>query len=203
VAGDDSDADGVVVEFRDDGQLVVGRTSPVSVPAGVSVPVSLTWDTHGVNGDRVVAAVVDPDDAIVESDEDNNIVSRTVTIRGNKVTNGSFETSSDDNSPDGWTGSGSTSYDTCGPHAHEGTGAVGVRSAGATDRFGEPFTAHRSNNTPDPCLTTEDRASEGVSFQPSIVVQFSAVADTRGWTQWFAALYTRESSGVRSPRLWV
>jgi hypothetical protein len=125
-AGDDSDADGVVVEFRD-GQLVVGRTSPVSVPAGVS----LTWDTRGVNGDRVVAAVVDPDDAIVESDEDNNIVSRTVTIRGNKVTNGSFETSSDDNSPDGWTGSGSTSYDTSGPHAREGTDAVGVRSAGA------------------------------------------------------------------------
>lgn len=125
----DLDASGVVVEFRD-GQSAIGRTSPVSVPAGGSVPVSLTWDTRAVKGEHLVTAVVDPNNGIVESDEDNNVVSRQVTIRGNKVTNGSMEASADGQTPDGWTSSGATSYDTSGRHATDGTGAVGAKGTG-------------------------------------------------------------------------
>lgn len=57
-----------------------------------------------------VAALVDPDDAIVESDEDNNVVSD-AGDPGYQGDQRSFETRSDDDSPDAWTGSGSTSYD--------------------------------------------------------------------------------------------
>jgi hypothetical protein len=127
----ESDATGVVVEFRD-GETVLGRAAPVSVPAGGSVPVSYTWDTRGTNGDHLVTAVVDPADTVVESNESNNQISRNIAIRGNKVTNGSFEANSDGKSPDGWSGSGSTSYDTSGGHATEGSNSVGVTGTGST-----------------------------------------------------------------------
>lgn len=129
-AGDGA-ASGVVVEFRD-GQTVLGRSAPVAVPASGSVPVSFSWNTHGVNGDHAITAVVDPDGAIPESDETNNSISRTITIRGNNVTNGSFENSVTGASPDGWTDSGATSYDTTGDHASHGSDAVGATGTGAT-----------------------------------------------------------------------
>lgn len=125
------DADGVVVEFRD-GETVLGRTAPVSVAKDGSAAVSLTWDTRAVKGDHVITAVVDPANTVAESDERNNTASRTVTIRGNKVDNGSFESSSDGAKPDGWSGSGSsTSYDRSGAHASDGKAALGVTGGGS------------------------------------------------------------------------
>ena len=52
----------------------------------------------------------DPANAIRESNETNNSASRTVEVRGNKVQNGSFEQSSTGSSPDGWSGSGGTTF---------------------------------------------------------------------------------------------
>jgi alpha-L-rhamnosidase len=124
-------ADGVVVEFRD-GNTVLGQTAPVSVAAGASATVSYTWDTRGINGDHVITAVVDPANTIGESDETNNSLSRTITIRGNKVDNGSFESSPDGAHPDAWSNSGSgTSYDASGTQASDGKAAVGVTGGGA------------------------------------------------------------------------
>lgn len=131
----DDDAAGVVVEFRD-GQTPLGRTAAVEVPPGGSVPVSFTWDSRGVNGDHLISAVVDPGDTVAESDETNNAISRTITIRGNKVTNGSFETSSDGTSPAGWSSTGSTSYDTSGSKASDGTDAVGATGTGSRAGMG-------------------------------------------------------------------
>jgi alpha-L-rhamnosidase len=125
-----TDAEGVVVEFRD-GQTVLGRTPSVGVPAGGSTTVSFTWDTRGINGDHLITAVVDPANTVAESAEGNNTASRSVTVRGNKVNNGSFESSSDGTSPQGWNGTGSTAYDNSGSHASEGTDAVGVRGSGS------------------------------------------------------------------------
>lgn len=125
-----SDAGNVVVEFRD-GDTVLGRTEPVTVTAGAAHDVSFTWDTRGLKGEHRLTAVVDPDNVIVESNETNNSMSRIVTVRGNKVENGSFESSSDGTRPDGWSSSGSSaSYDRSGEHASDGQAAAGVTGLG-------------------------------------------------------------------------
>ncbi|HSE09091.1 MAG TPA: CARDB domain-containing protein [Nocardioidaceae bacterium] len=125
VANDGSaDATDVVVRFLD-GDSVIATSEPVDLAAGGTKAVTVTWDTRGVKGDRTVKAVVDPADTVAESDETDNTLVRTITVRGNKVTNGSFEQSSG-GSPDGWIGGQGTSYDTSGAHATDGEGAVGL-----------------------------------------------------------------------------
>lgn len=128
-----SELNGVVVEFRD-GDTLLGRTAPTSVAGGATQDVSLIWDSRGVKGDRVITAVVDPDGSIPESNESNNELARTITVRGNKVTNGSFEQSSTGSAPDGWTGTGSgASYNQTGEHSTDGTDAVGITRSLTTD----------------------------------------------------------------------
>ena len=70
----------------------------------------MVWNTKGIKGDRTVAVTADPANAIAESDEANNTASRTVTVKGNRVQNGDFQ-SSTNGAPDSWSSSGSTSYD--------------------------------------------------------------------------------------------
>lgn len=118
-------ASGVVVELFD-GATSLGRTAPVDLAAGASTTVTKVWDTKGVQGDRVLRAVVDPGNTVKESDEGDNSLSRTVTIRGNRVVNGSYEASATGTAPDSWTSSGSTAYDTSGAHATDGGAAVGL-----------------------------------------------------------------------------
>jgi hypothetical protein len=71
---------------------------------------------------------------IPESDESNNAATRTVTIKGNKVTNGSFEQSGTGTSPDGWTGGPGTQYDNSGAWSTDGLSALGLKGGalGAT-----------------------------------------------------------------------
>jgi hypothetical protein len=123
-------ASNVVVRFLD-GTTLIANTSPVaSLASGASATVSVTWNTRALNGEHVVAAVVDPANTVVESNENNNRATRTVTIRGNKVTNGSFEQSSG-TTPTAWSASQGTTYDTSGANASDGT-----RSAGASGNGG-------------------------------------------------------------------
>ncbi|MFW5474029.1 CARDB domain-containing protein [Knoellia sp. CPCC 206450] len=121
----DAAAAGVVVELFD-GSTSLGRTAPVDLAAGASTTVTKVWDTKGVQGDRALRAVVDPANAVKESNEADNSLSRTVTIRGNRVVNGSYEASTSGTSPDAWTSSGSTTYDGTGAHATDGQKAVGL-----------------------------------------------------------------------------
>jgi hypothetical protein len=121
----DADASDVVVRFRD-GDTVIASSTPVDVPAGSDVTVTVGWDTARVKGDHRVTAVVDPDDTVPESDESDNELTRTISVRGNKVTNGSFEESSSGSAPAAWSGSGGTTYDTSGAYASDGTAAVGL-----------------------------------------------------------------------------
>ncbi len=120
-----ADAKDVVVRFLD-GEDVIATSDPVDLAAGGSKKVTVTWDTRGVKGDRKVKAVVDPADTVAESDESDNSLVRTINIRGNKVTNGSFEESADGSAPDGWTGGSGTAYDTSGGHSTDGQSAVGL-----------------------------------------------------------------------------
>ena len=75
-----------------DGATVIGTAAPVSVPAGGTTNVSIAWDTAGIKGTRSITAVVDPANTVAESNEADNRLARTMTVKGNKVTNGSFET---------------------------------------------------------------------------------------------------------------
>ncbi len=120
------DAKGVVVRFEDGGSLIA-TSAPVDVPAGKSVTVNVTWDTRSLKGDHKVAAIVDPADVVGETNEADNVLTRTITVKGNKVTNGSFEQSSTGTSPDAWSGGSSTTYDTSGAHSSDGSSAVGLQ----------------------------------------------------------------------------
>lgn len=167
-----SDVGDVVVEFRD-GDTVLGRSGPVTTKANASKDVSFIWDTRGVKGDHVITAVVDPGNVILESDEANNSMARIVTVRGNKVANGSFESTSDGTRPEGWTGGSSgTSYDASGSHASDGQAAVGTTGLGVLT--GRPsWTSAPIDVTPG---TTYDlamtMASEGSSSSPGMSVSY-------------------------------
>lgn len=88
-----------------DGATVLGLVDTPAIPAGGSAQVSVNWDTRGVKGEHTIRATADKPGLIVESNETNNTATRTVTVRGNKVENGSFEQSSSGSGPDAWTGS--------------------------------------------------------------------------------------------------
>lgn len=118
------DASNVVVAFTDGG-AAIGTSAPVAIAAGQTTTVNVSWNTAGIHGDRQVKATVDPADAIAETSETDNALTRTITVKGNKVTNGSFEESASGTQPDSWTSQGAT-YDTSGAHASDGTDAIGL-----------------------------------------------------------------------------
>ena len=124
-------ASNVVVRFAD-GSIGIADSAPVaSLPAGSAANISITWNTKGLSGDRRIVAYADPAGLVAESNEANNQAQRTITIRGNKVTNGSFEQSSTGAAPDGWSGTQNTSYDTSGANASDGTRSAGVTGTGS------------------------------------------------------------------------
>lgn len=96
---------------------------------GASTTVGLTWNTRSLNGTHTIIAIVDPNNTIAESNETNNQAQRTVTIKGNKVTNGSFEQTSG-GSPTAWSGSQGTAYDSTATNAGDGTHSVSATGNG-------------------------------------------------------------------------
>jgi subtilisin family serine protease len=107
----DADAAASTTQFLLDGQTVLGTVGTPAIPAGGTATVSVGWDTRGANGEHTIRITADSAGGVNESAEDNNVGTLTVTVRGNKVRNGSFEQSSSGSSPDAWTSSGDTSYD--------------------------------------------------------------------------------------------
>jgi hypothetical protein len=101
---------GAVVRFLVD-DVAIGEETLADAGSDGTATASVAWSLKGVsNGAHTIKAIVDPTDAIAESDEGNNIGTLQVDVRGNKVQNGDFETSSNGTSPDNWSGSGQTSY---------------------------------------------------------------------------------------------
>ena len=75
----------------------------------------MLWDTRSVKGDHSVRAAADAAGAVAESNEGNNAGTLAVTVKGNKVQNGSFEQANSSGSgPAAWegqsTGAGSASW---------------------------------------------------------------------------------------------
>jgi hypothetical protein len=106
----------------DDATVLATVDTPLLGP-GETAEISVDWNTAGVKGEHRIAVTADDAAAVGESDEGNNVGTLTVTVKGNKVKNGSFEQSSSGSSPDNWSSSGGTSY--------EQGGSDGERSVGA------------------------------------------------------------------------
>jgi hypothetical protein len=124
-------ASNVVVRFTDGTTLIGDAPAVAALGRGKSAKVTVTWNTRGIRGDRSVTAAADPLNAIKELSETNNSLTRTITVRGNRVANGSFETpGTPSTTPQGWTGSGAGGYDTSGAHATDGKAAVSLTGNG-------------------------------------------------------------------------
>jgi serine protease AprX len=118
-------ASGVVVRFLVDGVQVGAERTVAELASGASAAVSSDpWSAKHQAGTHTVEVVVDPANAIAETDEANNTASATFEVKGNKLQNGSFEASSDGSSPDGWSGEGATSYDAGGSDGERSVGAA-------------------------------------------------------------------------------
>ena len=91
-------------EFLYDGYKVLGLVDTPAIAKGGTVKVSVLWNTKGISGEHSIRATADRAAAIAEENEANNQANRLITVRGNKVSNGSFEQqSSAGGAPDGWT----------------------------------------------------------------------------------------------------
>ncbi len=137
-------------EITVDGKVLATLDTP-AIAAGASATVSATWDTRGLNGDHVLVATADRLGSVAEVREDNNVARRTVTVRGNKVTNGSFETpSSGGTGPAAWTPSSSGA----GTTAWSSGGTDGGRAATITGNGGNVALAGMPTWTSDPIAVT-------------------------------------------------
>ncbi|HEX6290179.1 MAG TPA: CARDB domain-containing protein, partial [Herpetosiphonaceae bacterium] len=174
-----ADTQNVVVRFQD-GAAVLGESAPIALAKGTSQAVSITWDTRGVSGEHVIAGQADPANAVAESNETNNAAQRTITIRGNRVTNGSFEQSASGTTPDSWSGSQGTAYDTSGANASDGSRAVSVTgNGGAATLLNPTWTsapiAVTAGQTYSLAMTIK---TQGVSSAPSLQVTYLDAAGT-------------------------
>jgi hypothetical protein len=175
-----ADAANVVVRFLDGSTMIGDSTALATLARGASAQLSVTWDTRGIQGDHVVVARADPNNMIAESNENNNTAQRTITIRGNKITNGSFEQSSNATTPDGWSGTQGTAYDTTGANASDGSRSVRVTgNGGAATLLNPSWTSApidvAAGQTYRLAMTVK---TQGLSSAPSLQVTFLDAAGT-------------------------
>jgi immune inhibitor A len=128
-------------QFLVDGSTVLGSVATPALAKGASAPVSVLWNTKGVKGDHSIRATSDSANAIVEEVEGNNAGTLAVTVKGNKVENGSFEQQTTSGQPASWSGQ-STSAGTASSTSTggiDGSRAVqGQGSGGSTAVAGSP-----------------------------------------------------------------
>ncbi len=86
--GSDHTISEIAIRFYDGdpaaGGAIIGEDTyvlPFIFPYGVAAQwTGRIWDTTGLSGDHEIYVVIDPDNEIAESDETNNVASRTITI---------------------------------------------------------------------------------------------------------------------------
>jgi hypothetical protein len=170
----DADAGPSMTEFRLDNTTILGQVATLGIAAGQVRDVSVQWDTRAVQGEHTLYATADAGLAVAESNEQNNSLTLTVTVQGNKVKNGSFEQpNSAGSGPDGWsgesTGAGNASWS-------EG-GSEGSKSAGASGNGGNAATSGSPSWTSDPISVTP---GEALTFAVSISSLNASSAATAG-----------------------
>jgi serine protease AprX len=167
-------------QFRLADGTVLGLIDTPAIAAGGSVTVSVGWDTHGTNGDYVVTATADQAAAVAESSETNNSANLTVSIRGNKVQNQSFEQpNSSGTAPDSWqgqsTGAGSTSYNQNSSNSSDGNDSVSITGTGGSAALaGTPTwsSAPFAVNPGELLTVAVDVKSVGLSSAPSLSMAY-------------------------------
>lgn len=159
----------------------IGMAETAALPAGESVTVDVPWDTRGIKDEQQLNATADAGAAIDEADETNNVGTLTVTVRGNKVTNGSFEQSTDDGTaPASWTGTstdaGSTSYAEGGSHGDRSVSITGTGRSAALS--GVPsWTSEPIAVTAGEVLSLRASVrSDGLSSAPSVGLAYLGAA---------------------------
>jgi subtilisin family serine protease len=171
-------------EFRLSDGTVLGTVDTPAIAAGGNATVTVTWDTHGKNGDYVITATADKTARVAESSESNNTANLTVTIKGNKVKNQSFEQpNSAGSGPDSWqggsTGAGSTSYNQNSSNTTNGTSSVSIGGTGKSAvLYGVPtWTSAAFTVTPGELLTVAvDVSSTKLSSAPSVGLAYLGAA---------------------------
>jgi hypothetical protein len=189
-------------EFLLDGSKVLGVVDTPALAKGQSAQVSLFWDTRNVKGEHTIRATADKLAAIEEEVEGNNSATRTVTVQGNKVTNGNFEQQTASGAPEGWsaesTGAGTAEYGDGGTDGSKAASMKGnggnAATSGSPTWTSAPF-AVQAGQVYD--VTASVRAS-GLSSAPSVglvylgaagqVLDTVKVASTPLQTDGFAAL---------------
>ena len=134
-------------EFLLDGATVLGLASTPGIAAGASASVSVQWDTRSVKGDHIIRVTADRGAAVSESSEGNNAATRAVTVKGNKVQNGSFEQqNAAGNGPENWTGASTGA----GNASWGSDGSDGARNASLSGNGGNALLSGSPTWTSDP-----------------------------------------------------
>jgi hypothetical protein len=179
--GGDDAAPATKTEFVLDGTTLLGLVDTRALGAGDSVTVSVLLDTRGMQGEHTVRATADKLDAADESSETNNGGQLTFTVKGNKVSNPSFEQSNADGTqPASWsaasTEAGTASWSDGGS---DGSKSVSITGTGGSALLGGPPTW-----TSDPIAVTAGETldlvvsvrTNGLSSAPSAGLAFLGAA---------------------------
>jgi hypothetical protein len=176
-----ADAAASATEFVLDGETVIGTAETPAIPAGDSTEVSVRWQTQGVKGEHTIPATADALDALEEAAETNNRGVLSVSVRGNRITNGSFEQeSSAGGSPEGWTGSdtsaGQTSWSEDGEGGSQGAAMTGT--GGSVLLGGSPtWTSDAIEVSPGEVLDLlASVRTDGMSSAPTIGLRYLGAA---------------------------
>ena len=157
----------------EDGSTAIGTLDTPALAPGASTDVRFTWDLHGVKGDHSLRATADSANVLAESSEANNVGTLAVTVKGNKVKNGSFEQpSSAGSTPDGWSGQSTPA----GQATWTDGGSDGSKSASTTGSGGNAAILGSPTWTSDPIAVTPGEALDlsvavrvvGASSTPSV-----------------------------------
>jgi hypothetical protein len=138
-------------EFLLDGTTVLGLVDTPALAAGQETTVSTTLDTRGMSGEHNVKATADKLDGADETDETNNEGVLTFSVKGNKVSNPSFEQSSSSGSaPASWSASSSEA----GTTSWSDGGSDGQKSASISGTGGSALVGGLPTWTSDPIAVT-------------------------------------------------
>ena len=166
-----ADAAASTSSFTVDG-APLGTVATGVVPAAGTVSVAIDWPTGGIKGDHVLGATADSAAVVAELAEGNNAATLAVSVKGNRVTNGSFEQpNSSGSGPEAWqgssTGAGTTSWSQD-PEGDRSASIAGTRKSALL--LGVPtWTSAPIPVTAGESLTLSvDVASVGLSSAPGV-----------------------------------
>jgi len=163
-----ADATNVGVRFLFDGVQLGTDQTIARIAAGGTATATMPLNVRHRKGDHTVTVTVDPTNAITEIREDNNTASKTVTFKGNRVRNGSFEDSDSSGRPDGWEQHGNTDRSDDPAAATDGTRSARASGRGGT---GGTWTSAPISVVAGETLTLSvDTTAVGTSSAPALSV---------------------------------